>query len=80
MTASRRVREENRAAYLFLLPWFAGFFCITAGPLVASLFLSFTRYDMLEPPRWIGLGRDHTGRAGSTRYDLPRSFAGLFER
>ncbi len=56
MTASRRVREENRAAYLFLLPWFAGFFCITAGPLVASLFLSFTRYDMLEPPRWIGLG------------------------
>lgn len=41
--------------YLFLLPWFIGYFCLTLGPALASLYLSFTNYDLLEPPRWIGL-------------------------
>lgn len=45
---------ENRTAYLFLLPWFLGLILITIGPILASLYLSFTRYDILRPPRWIG--------------------------
>ena len=34
---------ENRTAYLFLPPWFVGLVCITIGPILASLDLSFTR-------------------------------------
>jgi multiple sugar transport system permease protein len=36
------------------LPWFIGLFAITAGPLVASLFLSFTDYNLLQTPNFIG--------------------------
>ena len=46
---------ENRAAYCFLVPWLIGLLCITAGPLLASLYLAFTRYDILTPPSWIGI-------------------------
>ena len=51
----RRAWRRNRAGYLFLLPWFIGFFGLTLGPTLASLYLSFTDYDLLTPPRWAGL-------------------------
>lgn len=47
-------KRDNRAAFLFLLPWFIGLFAITAGPMLASLFLSFTKYNLLQPPQFIG--------------------------
>jgi multiple sugar transport system permease protein len=47
-------KRENRAAYLFLAPWFLGLALITIGPIVASLVLSFTDYSLLESPNWIG--------------------------
>ncbi len=53
----RRVRwPDAGAAYLFLSPWLVGLVVLTLGPLLASLYLSFSYYDLLEPPRWIGLG------------------------
>lgn len=48
-------RSENRAAYMFLGPWLIGIFAITALPMVASLYLSFTDYSILRSPNWIGL-------------------------
>ncbi|GAA4428114.1 sugar ABC transporter permease [Georgenia halophila] len=48
-------RGDGKAAVFFLGPWFVGLFLITAGPLVASLYLSFTDYDLLTDPGWIGL-------------------------
>lgn len=48
-------KRDNRAAFIFLLPWFIGLFAITAGPMLASLFLSFTKYNLLQPPVFIGL-------------------------
>ena len=45
-----------REGYGFLLPWFAGFFGLTLGPALFSLYLSFTKYDLVSDPRWIGLG------------------------
>jgi multiple sugar transport system permease protein len=48
-------QAENRAAYLFLAPWFVGLVLITLGPTLVSLYLSFTRYNILRPPRWVGL-------------------------
>jgi len=50
-----KAKTENKAAYLFLLPWFLGLAIITVGPMVASLYLSFTKYTLLSPPEFIGI-------------------------
>ena len=47
--------QDNKAAYLFLLPWFLGLFVITIGPMIASAYLSFTDYNLIQDPSWIGL-------------------------
>ena len=41
---------------LFLSPWIVGFSVFFGYPLVMSAYLSFTSYDLLSSPRWIGLG------------------------
>ncbi|WP_017569022.1 carbohydrate ABC transporter permease [Nocardiopsis halotolerans] len=48
-------RRENLAAYGFLTPWFIGLVCITAGPLLASLYFSFTDYNLIGDYGWVGL-------------------------
>ncbi|WP_315834755.1 sugar ABC transporter permease [Bradyrhizobium prioriisuperbiae] len=42
------------AGYLFLTPWLLGFFGLTLGPALISLYLSFTDFDLLSTPRWVG--------------------------
>ena len=61
--ASARRRAKRRAVWrrrgtvlLFLSPWIVGFSVFFAYPLVMSAYLSFTSYDLLSSPRWIGLG------------------------
>ncbi len=49
-------RKETLAALGFILPNLLGFLCFTAWPVVASLLLSFASWDLLTPPRWVGLG------------------------
>ncbi|GLQ55853.1 carbohydrate ABC transporter permease [Devosia nitrariae] len=49
-----RQRSANGAAYTMLVPWLVGFFGLTAIPMVASLYLSFTDYSLLAPPEWVG--------------------------
>lgn len=53
--SSSRFWREDIHGYLFLLPWFAGFVFFTLGPTLASLYLSFTKFDLLTAPRWAGL-------------------------
>lgn len=53
-TAGSRLAGENAAGYLFLLPWFLGLVLFLAGPALVSLYLSFTNYDLLDPPKWVG--------------------------
>lgn len=48
-------RRETLAAYTFLLPWLIGLVGITAGPMIASLYLSFTDYRITGSTDWIGL-------------------------
>lgn len=50
-----RSRRETRAGYAFLSPWLIGFFVLTAGPMIASLFLSFTDYNLFNDPEFIGV-------------------------
>lgn len=52
--SSRRSLGRNATGYLFLLPWLVGFLGLVVGPSLASLYLSFTRFDLLTSPRWIG--------------------------
>jgi multiple sugar transport system permease protein len=47
-------RREAIAGYVFILPWLLGAIGLTLGPMAASLWLSFTRYDLLSAPKWIG--------------------------
>jgi len=49
-------RHENKTAFVFLLPWLIGLVVITIGPMLASLFLSFTDYNLIQAPSWIGVG------------------------
>ena len=48
-------RRDNLTAYLFLSPWLLGLFLITIGPMIASLYLAFTDYNLIQAPQWIGL-------------------------
>jgi multiple sugar transport system permease protein len=50
----RLAKNEARWAYLFIAPWVIGFLVFTLGPMVASLFYSFTKYDVLNPARFVG--------------------------
>lgn len=48
-------KQEERAGFLFLSPWILGLVVVTIGPMAASLYLSFTDYSLLQPPKWVGL-------------------------
>jgi len=45
---------DNKAAYIFLAPWIVGLVVFTVGPMLASLYLSFTDYNLLKAPVWSG--------------------------
>lgn len=52
-----RKREENRdnlAGYVFLAPWLLGLLGITVGPMVMSLYLAFTDYNLIQTPEFVG--------------------------
>lgn len=54
----RRLSARTREAihgYIFMLPAILGLLIFMLGPIVVSLYLSFTRYDLLTSPEWIGL-------------------------
>lgn len=52
------IRKRDLISYgkgmAFVSPWLIGFLAWTVYPILASLYYSFTRYDVLNPPRWIG--------------------------
>jgi multiple sugar transport system permease protein len=52
---TRQSRRELRLGLLFASPWIIGFVCFTVVPLISSLYYSFTRYDLIGEPVWIGL-------------------------
>ena len=50
-----RLKEEQVAGLLFVSPFILGFLIFSAGPYIASLYLSLTTYDVLNPPYFVGL-------------------------
>jgi multiple sugar transport system permease protein len=57
MQKGKKFRAYNQPweAYVFLAPWIIGLLGFTIIPMFMSLYFSFTQYDMLTSPRWIGL-------------------------
>lgn len=50
-----RNRRETATGYTFLLPWMIGFLGLTLGPMLYSLYLAFTQYNLFTDPEWVGL-------------------------
>jgi multiple sugar transport system permease protein len=50
-----RMSDEARAGWLAISPWIIGFLVFTLFPFVSSLYFSFTKYDVISSPEWIGL-------------------------
>ncbi len=48
-------RREAYTFYICVAPWVIGFLLFTVIPMVASLYLSFTRWNVVTSPVWIGL-------------------------
>ncbi len=49
-------RREEREFYLYITPWLIGFLLFGAGPIISSFALSFTDWNLLSSPKWVGLG------------------------
>lgn len=52
---NQREKKEARTGFLFISPWLIGFICLTGGPLLFSLYASFTDYNMTSKMNFIGL-------------------------
>lgn len=51
----RRISEETGSAWVSISPWIVGFLVFTLWPLGASIYFSFTKYDVVSSPEWIGI-------------------------
>lgn len=49
-------QKETIEGYLFLLPWMVGFAVWIAGPMITSLILSFCKYEVVTPAKFVGFG------------------------
>ena len=52
---SRRQLTRHVEGWLFASPWIVGFLLFTAGPMLFSAAMAFTSWDLITPPRWVGL-------------------------
>jgi multiple sugar transport system permease protein len=48
-------QKEAILGWAYITPWVAGFLIFTAGPIVVSAYLSLTDYQILVPPKFVGL-------------------------
>ncbi|WP_282935855.1 sugar ABC transporter permease [Paenibacillus sp. RC67] len=50
-----KLRDNNNVVgYVFTAPFIIGFLIFTLYPILSSLYYSFTEYNLMEAPRWIG--------------------------
>ncbi len=52
---SKLMVREAVDGYLFIAPWLLGFILWIAGPMIASVLLSLTRWDLFSAPVWVGI-------------------------
>ncbi|MFH5182165.1 carbohydrate ABC transporter permease [Paenibacillus sp. TAB 01] len=54
MKLSKLRDHDNTVGYVFAAPFILGFLIFTLFPMFSSLYYSFTDYNLLEAPRWVG--------------------------
>jgi len=54
LSPGRRWLRRNVPGLLFISPWLIGFLGFTIGPFISSIWLSFTSYDLVSRPKWVG--------------------------
>jgi multiple sugar transport system permease protein len=52
---SRMRRQESRAGVLFAMPWIIGMIVFTIGPIIVSIVISLTDWNLVNPPNFVGL-------------------------
>ena len=52
---SKAARREALEGFLFISPWMFGFLFFAAGPVIASLVLSFYKWNIIAPPQFVGV-------------------------
>ncbi|MEZ0326812.1 MAG: carbohydrate ABC transporter permease, partial [Fimbriimonas sp.] len=76
VSSVRRNRQEpagvtgvrgGYAGYLFIAPWLFGFTFFLLGPILAAVFLSFTEWNMISPPKWVG-AQHYVGLPGDEKF------------
>ncbi len=72
----RLERTEAKWAYLFISPWVLGFLVFTIGPMIASLFYSFTMWNVLGDAHWVGL-KNYADLTGYDRDNVAKSLANV---
>jgi multiple sugar transport system permease protein len=70
----RIVLKNHLSSYAFLSPWLLGLFVFTLYPMIYSLYLSFTEYNVLQPPKWVGLKNFFIMFAGSEEFPRDNRF------
>jgi multiple sugar transport system permease protein len=80
-------REEVLTGYLFIAPTIIGLLVFTAGPIIMAAFLSFTSWDLITPPEWVGFSNYaeaaqdelfHQSMGNTVYYTLGTVPAGVF--
>ncbi|NPV08082.1 MAG: sugar ABC transporter permease [Anaerolineae bacterium] len=56
--------KENLTGWLWAAPWVLGFLIFTLGPMLASVYFSFTDFPVISPPKWVGLENYRTMISG----------------
>ncbi|MEC3978785.1 sugar ABC transporter permease [Amycolatopsis sp. H20-H5] len=54
MRAGARTAKRRRTVFYFIAPATLGFLIFFGYPLIATVYYSFTKYDLINPPQWIG--------------------------
>jgi multiple sugar transport system permease protein len=52
----KSLEKHNKEAYILLLPWFVGLLALGIIPIFFSLYISFSNYNMMSSPKFIGFG------------------------
>ncbi|WP_229407971.1 carbohydrate ABC transporter permease [Massiliimalia massiliensis] len=56
MKTNSKYKYTQKIAFAFLAPWLIGVVVFSLVPMIASLYYSFTDYDMFNAPQWVGMG------------------------
>lgn len=72
----RLASHETKWALILISPWLIGFFIFTLGPMLASLFFSFTHYNVLSDARWAGV-ENYAALITTDRENILKSFGNV---